>query len=414
LIEPPTPTAPIVRPTAVRPALAATQTAQANSYPYVIERVALTTRVGDDGEPVVETNVVSTEVRNLYLAVQLTNAEPGTELRAYWFEGGRIIGQSDVTLPERDSASQWAVLPLRVESSLQPGLPHAVELRIDGRLVNSYAFRVGTGDLPDIIADFMVALGTDEEGEPVNRNTVFDVFAPQIVAVVRVSSKVDPTGLLFTAFWYYGDSLVAQTGPDGGQPQLPENPQPRDRQMTFTWLPQAPVSAGEYTVSLMVNGIEVDQVEFELASEQLPTPTPQPSPTPTPTPRPPSARADVLDLQVASDLSTNGAPEGGPLREWDAAPNQTVGLFVAVRFSNLRVDDVVEVDIVRDGRAYDRLEFPVAALDQGWLSIPVELRSPESGEDTYEFIVYINGERERDTELVVSAGQPPAPTSTPD
>ncbi len=64
------------------------------------------------------------------------------------------------------------------------------------------------------------------------------------MAVVRVSQNVDPGGMIFNALLYRGDTLLNQRTPDGGQIELPPDPQPLDRQMTFTFVPDTSFTAG--------------------------------------------------------------------------------------------------------------------------------------------------------------------------
>ena len=176
------------------------------------------------------------EGNSIRSTVRITGAPPETVFRAYWFEGDTILGQSEVTLPASDEPTRWVALGFRAPAALNPAAPHAVELRINDRKIDTYTFRVGVGAIEDVIAEASMALGTRDE-VVVGRGELFDVLAGQLVAVVRVSNVVDPTGMIFTVFWYRGDTLVGQGQPDGGQPRLSPEPQPLERRLTFTFAP---------------------------------------------------------------------------------------------------------------------------------------------------------------------------------
>ena len=216
----------------------------------MIERVTLATNVDSDGVPIDEVTVIPSDSRRMFLSVLVTGLKPPVRFRAFWLEGDNIIGQSEVMVEESSGIARWVSLGFLTETDLDPAKPHAVELRINNRLVNSYTFRVGTGELADIIAEASVALGT-REGIPVGAGEIFDIFSPQIVAIVRISEKVDPTGMIFNAFLYKDETLIEQKPTDGGPFELPPEPTRLDRQMTFTFLPDTSFAEGEYHIAIL-------------------------------------------------------------------------------------------------------------------------------------------------------------------
>lgn len=413
------------RPTATRAAVpagpapthlpfAAALTAEARDTPYVIERVTLATNVDAEGVPLDEVTVIPSNSRRMYLSVLVTGLQPPVRFRAFWFEGSTIIGQSEVIVEESSGPARWVSLGFQTTSDLDPSQSHSVELRINNRLVDSYTFRVGTGALEDVIADAVVSLGT-RGGEPVAPGQIFDVFSPQIVAVIQVSRNVNPAGMIFSALLYRGDTLIEQRPPDGGPIELPADPQPEDRQMTFTFLPDSSFAEGDYHITLLLNGAEILTLPFSVTSERRPTPTDEPeevAPTATVVP----SGINLLDIRLTEQLDgDSGDPEGDPIEHWSGEPNQQQQFWLSLQLSDARVDDVVEVDALLGDRHINRHSYPPASFDQGWLSVPVTLWAPPSGEGlkTYRFLVFVNGVQVRTLTVTVD-NEPPEPTATPE
>ncbi|CAN5725918.1 hypothetical protein BH23CHL2_BH23CHL2_21120 [soil metagenome] len=392
---------------------AAALTAEARDTPYVIERVTLTTNVDADGVPIDEVTVIPSNSRRMFLSVLVTGLQPPVRFRAFWYEGDRIIGQSEVMVEESSRPAGWVSLGFQTTSDLNPALPHSVELRINNRLVDSYTFRVGTGALEDVVADAVVSLGT-RDGEPVEPGQIFDIFAPQIVAVVRVSQNVDPTGMIFSAFLFRGDTLIEQRSPDGGPLELPADPQPTDRQMTFTFVPDTSFTPGDYHITLLLNGAEILTLPFTIIPNQRPTATPIP-PTAGPTATGVSSGISVLDVQLTEQLDDDsGTPEGDSIESWVGEPNQQRRFWLSLHLADTRIDDVVEVDALLWDRHINRHRYPAAEFDQGWLSMPINLWAPAAGEGpkTYRFLVFVNGVQLRTYTVTVDNNLPdPTPTA---
>lgn len=414
--SPPTPTRAFLPlgPAPTRLPFAAALTAEARDTPYVIERVTLATNVDEEGVPLDEVTVIPANSRQMFLSVLVTGLQPPVRFRAFWFEGDQIIGQSEQMVEESSGPARWVSLGFRTTQDLNPAQPHSVELRINNRLVDSYTFRVGTGQLNDVIAEAVVSLGT-RDGEPVEPGQTFDIFAPQIVAVVRVSEKVDPSGMIFSAILHRGDTLIEQRPPDGGQLELPPNPTPLDRTMTFTFVPDTSFIPGNYHITLLVNGREVRTLPFRVIEERRPTPTPTPSRS-GPTPTPVSSGITLLDITLTEELDmTTGEPFGDPIEAWNGNPNQQKQFWLSLHLADVRIDDVVEVDVLLWDRHINRHRYPAAAFDQGWLSVPVDLWAPpiSDGLKRYNFLIFINGVQVR-TYTVDVDNDPPPPTATPE
>ena len=401
-------------PAPTRLPFAAALTAEARDTPYVIERVTLATNVDEEGVPLDEVTVIPANSRQMFLSVLVTGLQPPVRFRAFWFEGDQIIGQSEQIVEESSGPARWVSLGFRATQDLNPALDHSVELRINNRLVDSYTFRVGTGQLEDVIAEALISLGT-RDGEPVEPGQTFDVFAPQIVAVVRVSEKVDPSGMIFSAILHRGDTLIEQRAPDGGQLELPPEPTEQDRTMTFTFVPDTSFAPGNYHITLLLTGPAVRTLPFLVLEERRPTATPTPvrsGPTPTPV----SSGISLLDITLTEELDpVTGEPAGDPIDEWDGQPNEQKQFWLNLQLANVRIDDIVEVDVLLWDRHINRHRYPAAAFDQGWLSVPVDLWAPPvtDGLKRYHFLVFINGVQIR-TYTVDVDNDPPPPTATPE
>ena len=420
--EPPTPTpdADLPRPTPTRLPFAATQTAAVNEVPYIIERVVLATEVEDDGTPVNEVSALSEEQQNVFLSVRVRDIQKGMRFQARWYENDTIIGQSDERVEEVKDTVQWVALPFRSIARLNPAASHAVELIVNDRPINTFAFRVGIGDPTDVIAEATLALGTDEESQPIKPGDVFDRFAPQIVLVARISNMVDPTGMIFTSYWIRDGLIIDQRPPDGGQPRLDSDPpDPLDRQMTFTFVPQGTLIPGEYEVVVHLNGAEVETYSFSIVEEVLPTSTPAPTERVEPTLTARAADAELIDLLITDEIDNDGEPAGDAISSVEAYPGERVSLFVALELEDLRIENEVEFTISIDNSIVDRYVFPVAAFERGWLSTEVEFPAPDTRNDSveYDVVVYLDNTRAGSVSLrIESTEDPPAnarPTPTP-
>lgn len=403
----PTPSPNMSDPAPTRLPFAATQTAEISQAPYVIERVVLATELAENGEPTKAVSVLSEEQQNIYLAVRARGVADGTSFKAVWFEDDQIIGQSDARIEEPSEEAQWIALPFRSIAQLNPAANHTVELVINDRRINVYAFRVGVGDPSDVIAEATLALGTDEEGDPIRPGDTFDRFAPQLVLAVRISNMVDPTGMVFNSFWLRDDLPIDQRPPDGGQPQLTSDPpDPNDRKMTFTHVPQAPLVPGEYSVTVLLNGSEIASYPFTIVSEIVESSRAEPTEPAEETASPVESSVSVTDVFIASEIDEEtGEPDSQRVRVWETDAEESVPFYVSVALSDLRVDDVVSFSIGIQGSVIDRYQLPVAAFEHGWLSTEVEMRAPDNPDDAveYEVVVYVNDTRVRTATVLIES-----------
>lgn len=388
LPTPTNPPAPTAEPT--RDPIAPTQTAQALQPKYIVERVTLATNVSAGGEPREEVTMIPVSTRNIYLSVLTSSIDPPATFRAYWYEGDTILAQSEQLVTTVTDDERWISLGFQAQTNFDPSKPHKVELRINDTFINSFSFRVGAGNLSDVIAEAKLAVGIDDDGDPIGEGDEFSSRDAQIVTIARVSNKVDPKNMIFSALLKKGDEVIQQRGPDGGQPAPQATPTPEDRLLTFTFVPKSELALGEYTVQILLNGVPVRDLGLEVVDAPAATPTPLPTPTSV------QVSVDLVNLLVAEEVDEDtNEPIDGRVSYWIGEPNQRKEFFVAVRLRDLTEDDVVEVEQTLDGEHVNTLRYPATDLDDGWLAVPVNIWMPPEGGATkeYRFIISINGEQ---------------------
>lgn len=379
----------------------------------IIERVSLATAVDAEGKPREELSVVPEQPGQVFLSVQATGLAPGSAIRAVWFEADQIIGQSDLVVGPDVAATTWLALGYRPVFPLKPNLSHAVELLIDGKTVDRYAFRVGVGAAEDVIAEGKVGTGTNANAEPVGVATQFRVDTQQLVLWARISNNVDPTGMTFASTWRRGGIVVAQIGPDGGQPQLPPDPTPAARRMTFTYVPQGKLAPGNYDIALFLNGIAVESYTFRVTVEQPASPTASPSPQPanaTATPTPSTGAAKVGDVVVVTTVDDQTqAPASAPITGMDVEPATVVQPWLAINVAALTTDDTLAYVIYQGNVEYDRHDLPSVNQSKGWVATRLELDTPTGAEGAYEYTidVYLNGAETRSISVRLSLANAP-------
>lgn len=390
-----------------------------------IERVALATRIASDDAPLDETTVVSEWPELIYLCVLMSEITDGTRLRAYWFQGSDIIGQSDASPPPTAGEPAWVALRYRPIAKLNPAEEYAVELRLGDQLIDRYLFRVGIGNPSDAIAELAFASGFDEHGKPTNVRTRFMPDDRPLTLRMRISNQVDPAGMAFTSVWFRGDAQIATI--DGVLSDSRTGAEADPRRIEFRYSPANPHSVGDYTVLVLLNGVEIGRVSFEVKTEPprvaaaeptvIPVPpatsTPEPSPTPTATPimaplptasptalptasaTPVATAPDVRDVTFATLIdNVTLAPLDGPIFTMDRPAGTVADLWVAIFVTNLTLNDQVEIVVFRDGEGYGRVSLPVTARASGWIAADVHLDVPVAGAAfVYSVEVMLNGQR---------------------
>jgi hypothetical protein len=397
-------------PVPTRLPLAATRTAEANAVPFIIERVVLTTELAPDGGPANEVSVLSEEQQNIFLAVRVRDVPPDTRFRAVWFENSSTIGQSDVRTAEQEGSVQWVALPFRSIARLNPAATHSVDLIVGEQLIDSYAFRVGVGNVSDVIAEATLARGTTDDGQPVSPDHEFDRFSPQIVLVARISNMVDPTGMIFTSHWMRGNVPLGQRSPDGGQPGSDS------RIMTFTLIPEGNLVPGAHTVMIMLNGTQIAAYNFTVLSDDAESSDPEPTEPAEPTPTEVLAGVEIRDIVVTREVDDDTSEPVDGFEVVEGFPSEALDLIVAIRVVDLTAGQTVELSIGIGNSIIERYRLPDATLDNGWLASEVEFRAPDIPDRTvvYEIFVYVDGQRVSGTTLSVVSSQPaPEPTATP-
>jgi hypothetical protein len=359
-----------------------------------IERIALATRVDDDGTPLDERSAIPQAAEIFYLCVQVRHVDQGTKFQAIWFEGDNILGRSEKLALQDASEPVWMAMQYRPIGQLNPAQPHAVELAVDGQPIDRYVFRVGVGDPADAIAAAGFTTGFDALGKPISPQTVFPVDTPQLTFRVRISNQVDPAGMLFTTLWYRGDTQIGQRAPD------PAGPDPR--RLAFTFAPDIPFAAGNYRVALLLNGNEVRSIPFVITTGPIPTSTTESSPTAEPS----GPVAEITDIVVTSRIRRSSQePLDGPLTEYSAPAGDVAELWVAVEVSTISADDTIEIDVLQDDEFYGTVSVDTEDLESGWLAGRVELETPSDSNEyyVYTFRASVNGDQSAETTLALSA-----------
>ncbi|MCO5176586.1 MAG: hypothetical protein M9890_06400 [Thermomicrobiales bacterium] len=387
--NPPTPTA---LPTATAVDLAASPVATPTTVPVTVDRVVLSTRVDDSDAPLAETTVVSETARQIFLCVHVQGLPPGTPLRAYWLENEQIIAQSDdMTIETQDSPS-WVALAYQPPFALKPDATYAVELLIDNQKFDRFLFRVGKGDPAKAIAEAAFATGFDNIGKPVGVRTRFPADSEELTFRARVSRMVEPDGWTVTTLWFRGDVLIDQLAPD---------PTEDPRMLTFTLRPDGSLPEGNYSVTLLLNGVEARTVPFEI-TEAGSVPVEEPTPTVTP------ALANavrITDLVVTDRVNPRtNVPLGDDITIWDSREDGTADLWLAMEVENLTRDDVVEVRLHRRGSLYSNERLPRQTREEGWIAVPLSVDVPtrENGPVEYTITVLVNGNRTETQTLLVN------------
>lgn len=393
--------------------LEATQTAEAAEQQMIIERVVIATAIHDDGAPANEVSVLSQEQQNVYLSIRARHIPGNAQFQANWFENSEPIGRSETTVGQSDQA-RWVSLGFRPIALLNPAAVHSVELVVNDRLIDTYAFRVGVGNASDVIAEANLAAGVDEDGRPIGAATQFDPSTSQVALVTRISRMVNPTGMIFTAQWMRGPVLLHQSVPDGGQPGA------GGERMSFTYTPQGRLVPGEHRVILRLNGAVISEYPFLVAplngsAEESPD---EETDDQEPTEPPPGDNVEILSFGLALAVSGETSAPEQLIDHLEAWPTQEIELFVALEVANLRSANALEIVISIANGIVARHNYPVAATGHGWLSYPVTMRAPDVPDATviYEISIRVDNVQVASTTLTIQSTlePPPPPTEPPD
>lgn len=392
-VEPTTSPSPTVVPT--------TDFAIPEDTSYSIERITLATSVGEDGEPELETSVIPQTVERFFLSVLVENIEPGARFRAYWLEGDQVIGQSDRISTETEGGPTWVALEYRPIADLNPASRYAVELLINDERIDRYLFRVGAGNHEDAVAEAGFASGFDSAGKLVGIKTRFPATTEELTFRVRISSRVDPSPMMFSTLWFRQDSQVAHLAPDRpdtpvATPTVEATPSVDPRRLSFTYRPPGPLVPGDYRVVLLLNGAEVRSVPF-IVTATTASDTFEPQPTPAvDKPDVRETNASVSEIMVTGDVDPGtNQPIDGRVYVWQAAQGASIELWVAMYVSDLKVADVVELMIWRDNQLFASERLPGADVQEGWIAHPFDFAVPRirQGPANYLVAVLINGNR---------------------
>lgn len=386
---------------------AGTQTAESADTSLVIERVVLTTSINEDGAPINEVSVLSQEQQNIYLAVRARHVPANSRFQAIWFEGEEVIGQSDAIVEGGNDQTLWVSLRFRPIAQLNPASQHSVELIVNDRPVNSYAFRVGVGNPEDIIAEAALTLEVDDAGRPIDETRRFDRQSSQIRLATRISNMVDPSGMIFTAHWLRGDILLFQGPPDEAQPDA------SNRNMVFTYNPEPGLVTGSHRVELRLNGTIIGEYRFEVVDGTTSgdeTPVVQPTATPV------ADQVDLVSIVVAESVNQQTSAPDFAIQRLEVWQTQVVHLYIALELEHLDSNNTVEIITSIGNSVLERISVPGGTVERGWLAVQIEFRAPDvqNREVTYEINVRIDDVHAGGTTVTLESTQEmPPPTPTP-
>jgi hypothetical protein len=399
---------PTASPTLATSVLPTFPTEPVDTNTYSIERIAMATRVNDLDEPLPEVGVVPEAARQFYLCVKAEGLPPGARFRAYWLENGQIIGQSDKVSIETEGRPTWVALEYHPPFPLNPAFNHAVELLIDDVKIDRYVFRVGSGDPADAIAEAAFASRFDEAGEPVGVKTRFPMNTTALTLRVRISSKVDPSGMTLATLWFRGDTQVAERPVDPLPEATATQTAASERQFSFTWTPGTLLTPGSYHATILMNGAEAKVVPFVVldANGIAPAATPgATAPARGTGTASPATTASIKTVMVTETIDEDSSePIDGRISEWDAAAGSTVELWIAVHAINLKASDRLDVLVSVDGDLFASDQIPTKNLTNGWVALPVRFQVPtlDDGATDYNVNILLNGANAASTDFTMT------------
>jgi hypothetical protein len=118
-----------------------------------------------------------------------------------------------------------------------------------------------------------------------------------------------------------------------------------------------------------------------------------------------AAPSSIKTVMVTESVDQDSnEPVDGRIREWDAAANSTVELWVAVRVANLKASDTLDVLVSRDDGLFASDQIPTKDLTNGWLAMPVRFQVPalEDGATDYQIVILLNGSSAGTTDVSVT------------
>ncbi|MCS7051443.1 MAG: hypothetical protein NZL87_07500, partial [Thermomicrobium sp.] len=227
----------------------------------LIGRIVLTTAIGQDESPQNEVTTVPSDVRQLYLAVRVSDLPAGARLSAVWLRGTSQIERTERDVAEALSGARWIALGLGAERGLAAG-EYVVRLYLDDRFIDSLVFTVGRGQQStETEASLVFATEPPSDSGVIEALTVFPVGTTRVVAIL--TDVPSDTGGSLWSRWSVDGRVLTELGADEVRSAFVR---------TFTWQRTDPLSPGDYTVKVFLDQRLLAEGQFSVAGA---TPTPE-------------------------------------------------------------------------------------------------------------------------------------------
>jgi len=204
----------------------------------------------------------------VYLSLRIQGRpKAGTvAVRFYWLD--TFIAEAGVDLADVNSGvlfsigeDTYAGYTLAHEQPFPVGEGYRAEAFYDGQPLGSYAFRVipPAGAIPSQVQQVTLALGADEQYNPVDPTTTF-AFDDTVYLVGR--------GDLGQGTWIQADWYVSGQLDEAGTRSLTLEENAADVGFAFSFLPEGGWPSGEHFAVLTMNGQEVGRYRFAVVGSE--------------------------------------------------------------------------------------------------------------------------------------------------
>lgn len=221
--------------------------------------VHLTEKLGPDGQPGSEAEVLSPQANELHLSYRYRGARPGEQLACEWHCNDEPIAdvRRQVELP---AAQGWGRFDLVIRTALPAGSWEA-KLRAREAVVGAARFRVAAEPPPPVITNLEVCEGVDEREQALRPR---DRFPPRAAAIyVRFDYANAPLGDRLTCQWRLEGELISKAtttqevaAPNGSGHFYLANPQREE------------LPSGQYSAEILHRGRVVALASFQVAADE--------------------------------------------------------------------------------------------------------------------------------------------------
>jgi hypothetical protein len=204
------------------------------------------------------------ETIHLSLRIKGRPEEGVVTARFYWDDA--FIAEADVDLADVNSGlifsigeDTYAGYTLTPDAPFPVGEGYRADVSYDGELLGAYSFRVvpPSGAIPSKVEEVVLALGVDEDYDPVETTTVF-----AFDDIVYLAGRGD----LGQATWLQADWYVDGRLDEAGTRSLTIEDNVPDTGFAFSYVPEGGWPSGEHFVVLTMNDVEVGDYSFTVIS----------------------------------------------------------------------------------------------------------------------------------------------------